>query len=183
MLQTVQAVVFLSSTSQADLSCHICHLWWMTSTSSREELKKQSLRGHSRAAQTLFWTKQIDVFLFPALYSLPSEEQFFCTPACLPARLWQCSSKANSEGVYARVLVLLCLTALWFLSLLSNFRFGCVVTFHDISPPVSVCYIFKMQKPDCSANYCSGLTAKCQWKAFLEMYYSVNDIWAHYSIV
>lgn len=88
----------VTAASQAELSCHICHLWWMTS--SKEELKNRSHWRRSGAAQILLdkadWRVFVPRTLFAALWGT-----VFCTVACLTrlARLRQCSSEVNSKGV------------------------------------------------------------------------------------
>lgn len=89
----------VTAASQAGLSCHICHLWWMTSASSREELKNRSRRRH-RAAHILLdkadWRVFVPYTLFAAFWGT-----VFCSVACLTwlVRLQLCSSEVNSKRV------------------------------------------------------------------------------------
>lgn len=66
----------LTAASQAELSCHICHLWWMTSLSSREELKQRTHTRHDGAAQILLDKADWRVFVHPAFHLLPCEGRF-----------------------------------------------------------------------------------------------------------
>lgn len=102
--------------SQAVLSCHICHLWRVTTVSSREELKKLFHRRHSAAAQMLLDKADWHVFVHPTLFA-PFWGTVCCSVAYLTwlVQLQQCRSEFNSEGgrFLCFFLFLFWLTALW----------------------------------------------------------------------
>lgn len=111
----------ITAASQAELSCHICHLWWMTSVPSKEELRNRSHRRH-RATQILLDKVDWRVFVPRTFYF------FFCRLlrddvlfGCMfDATCW-IAAVTLIQSVYVCVPSFFVLTALWFLSISSNF--------------------------------------------------------------
>lgn len=136
-VQTVLAVSsFPSAASRAELSCHICHL--LTDDVDVEQGRvKKTISQRTRRSSSDSFLDEADWRVFvphTLLVGFWGAFFFLRTAACLPARLWQCSGEVNSEGACACSLFFHFWQLCDFFSYCQIFRFGCVVTFHDISP-------------------------------------------------
>lgn len=159
----------ITAASQAELSCHICHLWWMTSVPSKEELRNRSHRRH-RATQILLdkvdWRVFVPRTFFFFLFFLPPSEGRRSVRLHVWRDLLDRGSDINSKRV--------CVCS--FFSRADSF----VISFHILKFSdllvlslfmtflhVSLTYFFKMYNLDCAANDCTALATEKQCRIVL----------------
>lgn len=125
-----------------------------------------------------FWTKQIDVFLFLALYSLPSEEPFsvrlhVCLLDC------GCATATLIQRVYTRARLFFYVWQLCdffpYCQILDLVVLSLFMTFLPLSQFV---ISLKCRKQIARQITAQGLLQTVSEKAFLETRYSANCIWA-----